>query len=145
VPQVMDTNFAYACTSIHIYTLNNNDDDDDDDDDDVGLRRICRTADEALELYGALRTTDGQGVTINSQRRYCHYFAQNLGTTCLYAAILCLLCLVHSCNSHARSVLSCLFNPSWHVICTHEPSRVIAPLQVLLELSSYEIVWQNQY
>mmetsp|Transcript_39533 Transcript_39533/g.98947 ORF Transcript_39533/g.98947 Transcript_39533/m.98947 type:complete len:539 (-) Transcript_39533:219-1835(-) len=40
---------------------------------------ICGTADEALSCYGQCRTVDGEGVTVKSQRRYCRYFAQNLG------------------------------------------------------------------
>ena len=42
-------------------------------------QRYCNTAEEAMQSYGVLRTKDGAGVTVRSQRRYCHYFAQNIG------------------------------------------------------------------
>lgn len=42
---------------------------------------LCSSADEALAYYAQKRTYDGKGVTIRSQKRYCHYFAENLHTT----------------------------------------------------------------
>ena len=41
----------------------------------------CKTAKEAMDFFAKARTHDGKGVTIPSQKRYCQYFAENLGMT----------------------------------------------------------------
>ncbi|KAL1921520.1 uncharacterized protein VTP21DRAFT_11236 [Calcarisporiella thermophila] len=40
--------------------------------------KIVNTTDEAIRMYGQLRTLDGQGITIPSQKRYIQYFEDYL-------------------------------------------------------------------
>lgn len=39
---------------------------------------VCETADDALEHYGKMRTSNGKGVTIPSQQRWVRYFDEYL-------------------------------------------------------------------
>jgi phosphatidylinositol-3,4,5-trisphosphate 3-phosphatase/dual-specificity protein phosphatase PTEN len=39
---------------------------------------VCKTAKQAMELYGSIRTKNGKGVTIPSQIRFVEYFAECL-------------------------------------------------------------------
>jgi phosphatidylinositol-3,4,5-trisphosphate 3-phosphatase/dual-specificity protein phosphatase PTEN len=38
--------------------------------------QLYSNADDALKVYGLIRTKDGKGVTINSQKRYVDYFCR---------------------------------------------------------------------
>ncbi|XP_030835347.1 phosphatidylinositol 3,4,5-trisphosphate 3-phosphatase and dual-specificity protein phosphatase PTEN-like [Strongylocentrotus purpuratus] len=44
----------------------------------------CLTAAESMEYYGKIRTTDGKGVTIPSQRRYVQYYGELVKRNTLY-------------------------------------------------------------
>ncbi|XP_071483431.1 phosphatidylinositol 3,4,5-trisphosphate 3-phosphatase and dual-specificity protein phosphatase PTEN-like [Diadema antillarum] len=51
----------------------------------------CLTAANAMEYYGNVRTTDGKGVTIPSQRRYVQYYGELVRQNAIYKSEMVLL------------------------------------------------------
>ena len=47
---------------------------------------VCATAEEALAYFGGIRTSDGEGVTIPSQKRYTRWYAAHHGLAAPLAA-----------------------------------------------------------
>lgn len=71
----------------------------------IAAQGICKTAQEALDLYGAKRTLDGNGVTNASQKRSATLFTSALALHAAAALKIPLLGYEHVYNISSTSVL----------------------------------------
>eukprot|EP00281_Chroomonas_sp_CCMP1168_P019506 CAMPEP_0206232916 /NCGR_PEP_ID=MMETSP0047_2-20121206/11685_1 /ASSEMBLY_ACC=CAM_ASM_000192 /TAXON_ID=195065 /ORGANISM="Chroomonas mesostigmatica_cf, Strain CCMP1168" /LENGTH=528 /DNA_ID=CAMNT_0053656713 /DNA_START=28 /DNA_END=1614 /DNA_ORIENTATION=- len=79
--------------------------------------KMCKTTEEALELYARMRTFNGKGVTIPSQLRYCKYFELNQGQTRPLKAVMLEKVVVEACPPSVNDATLVIVNGQTRMAC----------------------------